>query len=72
MPFSTIKLNDGRSIPGIAYGSWTLGNGREVIDQVEQGLDVGFDHLDTAQVCLSFTHFSVQRDGASVDAASQP
>ncbi|KAL7410205.1 Aldo/keto reductase [Mrakia frigida] len=50
MPFTTITLNDGRKIPEIAYGSWTLGNGREVIDQVEQGLDTGFDHLDTAQV----------------------
>ncbi|TFK50509.1 Aldo/keto reductase [Heliocybe sulcata] len=49
MPWDLIKLNDGHAIPSIAFGTWTLGNGRGPIDQVEQALSVGFDHVDTAQ-----------------------
>jgi hypothetical protein len=30
MPFSTIRLNDGRDIPEIGFGSWKLGNGQQV------------------------------------------
>lgn len=44
------QLNDGRHIPEIGFGSWKLGNGQQVSDQVEQALDVGFEHVDTAQV----------------------
>ncbi|KAI0053925.1 Aldo/keto reductase [Auriscalpium vulgare] len=49
MPWDTIKLNDGHSIPSIAFGTWKLGNGQGPIDQVEQALSIGFDHVDTAQ-----------------------
>jgi len=49
MPWDTIKLNDGHAIPGIAFGTWTLGNGQGPIDQVDQALSVGFNHIDTAQ-----------------------
>ncbi|KAI0338423.1 Aldo/keto reductase [Trametopsis cervina] len=49
MPWPTIKLNDGHSIPSIAFGTWTLGNGQQSIDQVDQAISVGFDHIDTAQ-----------------------
>ncbi|KZT18405.1 Aldo/keto reductase [Neolentinus lepideus HHB14362 ss-1] len=49
MPWDVIKLNDGHMIPSIAFGTWTLGNGQGPIDQVEQALSVGFDHIDTAQ-----------------------
>ncbi|KAF9465988.1 Aldo/keto reductase [Collybia nuda] len=49
MPWNTIKLNDGHTIPGIAYGTWKMGNGQGPIDQVEQALSVGFNHVDTAQ-----------------------
>lgn len=49
MPWTTITLNDGTSIPNIAFGTWTLGNGRTPIDQVDQAIETGFDHIDTAQ-----------------------
>ena len=32
-------------MPSIAYGTWTLGNGQGVVDQVEQALNVGFSHI---------------------------
>ncbi|KAI0067043.1 Aldo/keto reductase [Artomyces pyxidatus] len=49
MPWDIIKLNDGHSIPSIAFGTWKMGNGQGPIDQVDQALSVGFDHIDTAQ-----------------------
>ncbi|TFY80622.1 hypothetical protein EWM64_g3395 [Hericium alpestre] len=49
MTWGSISLNDGHSIPGIAFGTWTLGNGQNPIDQVDQALSVGFNHIDTAQ-----------------------
>ncbi|WVR03204.1 hypothetical protein IAU60_000195 [Kwoniella sp. DSM 27419] len=49
MPFKDILLNDGRKIPAIGYGSWKIP--KDVCaGQVGQAIDVGFDHLDTAQV----------------------
>ncbi|KAH8109479.1 NADP-dependent oxidoreductase domain-containing protein [Phellopilus nigrolimitatus] len=49
MPWDLVKLNDGNTMPSIAFGTWTLGNGQSVVDQVDQALDVGFEHIDTAQ-----------------------
>ncbi|KAI0317832.1 Aldo/keto reductase [Amylostereum chailletii] len=49
MPWEDLKLNDGNTIPGIAFGTWTLGNGQQSIDQVDQAISVGFAHVDTAQ-----------------------
>jgi len=47
--FKPIKLNDGRHIPGIGFGTWKIP--QDVTSgQVDQGLGVGFDHIDTAQV----------------------
>ncbi|KZT31865.1 Aldo/keto reductase [Sistotremastrum suecicum HHB10207 ss-3] len=46
---TTITLNDGSKIPIIAFGTWTAGHGQIVTDRVEQALDTGFDHIDTAQ-----------------------
>ncbi|OCF43089.1 oxidoreductase [Kwoniella heveanensis CBS 569] len=49
MPFKDILLNDGRHIPAIGFGTWKIP--KDVASgQVEQGIDVGFDHIDTAQV----------------------
>lgn len=47
--FKRIKLNDGRSIPGIGFGTWRIGNGEMVVRQVDQAINTGFDHIDTAQ-----------------------
>ncbi|EIW74244.1 Aldo keto reductase [Coniophora puteana RWD-64-598 SS2] len=49
MPWDLIQLNSGYTIPSIAFGTWTLGNGQGPIDQVEQALANGYDHIDTAQ-----------------------
>lgn len=49
MPFTTITLNDGRKIPQIGFGSWKVP--KDVCTaEVDQAINVGFDHLDTAQV----------------------
>lgn len=32
-------------MPSIAFGTWTLGNGQGVIDQVDQALNIGFEHI---------------------------
>ncbi|KAH9067889.1 Aldo/keto reductase [Lactarius vividus] len=49
MPWDAIQLNDGNVIPGIAFGTWRIGNGQGPIDQVDQAISVGFSHIDTAQ-----------------------
>ncbi|KAK7691553.1 hypothetical protein QCA50_004952 [Cerrena zonata] len=49
MPWDIIKLNDGTSIPSIAFGTWTLGTGQQSTDHVDQAISVGFNHIDTAQ-----------------------
>ncbi|RDB16633.1 NADPH-dependent conjugated polyketone reductase C1 [Hypsizygus marmoreus] len=49
MPWDIIKLNDGHTVPSIAFGTWKLGNGQGPTDQVDQALSVGFAHVDTAQ-----------------------
>jgi hypothetical protein len=51
MPFHEITLNDGRKIPQIGFGSWKIP--KDVCSgQVDQAIDVGFDHIDTAQGML--------------------
>ncbi|KZT70674.1 Aldo/keto reductase [Daedalea quercina L-15889] len=49
MPWDLIKLNNGTSIPSIAFGTWTLGSGQQSTDKVDQAISVGFNHIDTAQ-----------------------
>lgn len=48
MPFGEITLNDGRKIPAIAFGTWKIPK-EKTPSQVGQAIDVGFDHIDTAQ-----------------------
>ena len=48
MPFHTITLNDGRKIPQIGFGSWKIPK-PDAAGQVDQAIEVGFDHIDTAQ-----------------------
>ncbi|KAI5117359.1 hypothetical protein M0805_002473 [Coniferiporia weirii] len=49
MPFGVIKLNDGNEIPAIAFGTGSAMRGKDVTDYVEQALENGFSHIDTAQ-----------------------
>jgi len=48
MPFGTRKLNDGRDIGEIFFGTWKIP--KDVCEgQVEQAFQIGFDNIDTAQ-----------------------
>ncbi|KAF5391006.1 hypothetical protein D9757_004061 [Collybiopsis confluens] len=49
MPWKNVQLNSGYEMPTIAFGTWKLGNGQGTIDQVDQAINVGFNHVDTAQ-----------------------
>lgn len=49
MPFLDIHLNDGNKIPSIAYGSGSVNKGKDIHQFVEQALETGFSHIDTAQ-----------------------
>lgn len=50
MPFGTRTLNDGNEMPEIAFGSGSKWKGHDVADYVSQAIEVGFSHLDTAEV----------------------
>ncbi|EJC98889.1 Aldo/keto reductase [Fomitiporia mediterranea MF3/22] len=49
MPFGKIKLNDGNEIPSIAFGTGSSMKGKDVTEYVEQAIEKGFSHIDTAQ-----------------------
>ncbi|KAF8628633.1 hypothetical protein AX15_003768 [Amanita polypyramis BW_CC] len=49
MPFSTKTLNDGNKIPDIAFGTGSALKYKDVSEFVEQALNTGFSHIDTAQ-----------------------
>ncbi|KAF7312880.1 Aldo-keto reductase [Mycena kentingensis (nom. inval.)] len=49
MPWSDLPMNDGRHIPSIAIGTWKMGNGKEGISRIAQGLGLALLHIDTAQ-----------------------
>jgi len=52
MPFQEIKLNDGRVIPQMGYGTGSVNKSKppqEVHDSILTAIDVGFDHIDSAQ-----------------------
>ncbi|KAF8644679.1 hypothetical protein AX16_008339 [Volvariella volvacea WC 439] len=50
MPFGTIPLNDGHEIPVIAFGTGSVMKDHNATASVEQALETGFSHIDTAQV----------------------
>lgn len=50
MPWDPVTLNNGLVMPSIAFGTWKMGNGQVVVDQVDQAIETGFSHVDTAQV----------------------
>ncbi|KAH7906717.1 NADP-dependent oxidoreductase domain-containing protein [Hygrophoropsis aurantiaca] len=49
MPFGTVLLNDGREFPTIAFGTGSTMKYTDVTDYVEQAVETGFWHIDTAQ-----------------------
>lgn len=49
MPFGLRTLNDGRKIPEIGFGTWKVPQDL-TSGEVTNAFEVGFDHIDTAQV----------------------
>ncbi|KAF8522057.1 NADP-dependent oxidoreductase domain-containing protein [Gautieria morchelliformis] len=50
MPFHSTPLNDGNSLPQIAFGTGSAMKGKDATDFVEQALDNGFWYIDTASI----------------------
>lgn len=48
MPFGTVPLNDGKKIPAIAFGTGSIYKHTDVTQLVNQALETGFSHIDTA------------------------
>ncbi len=46
----TRPLQDGNAIPILGLGVWQVPNGRECVDAVRWALELGYRHIDTAQV----------------------
>ena len=71
MPFHEINLNDGRKIPQIGFGSWKIP--KDVCTgQVDQAIDIGFDHIDTAQgtfICFASCSLPVYHNEEEVGQA---
>ena len=44
-----VRLNSGRHIPSIGFGTFLIPPGRATYDAVTAALGVGYRHLDTAQ-----------------------
>jgi diketogulonate reductase-like aldo/keto reductase len=44
-----VRLNSGRNIPSIGFGTFLIPPGRATYDAVRTALGVGYRHLDTAQ-----------------------
>ncbi|KAJ3523348.1 hypothetical protein NM688_g8745 [Phlebia brevispora] len=49
MPFEEVELNDGTTMPSIAFGTGSKWKGHDVTSYVEQAIELGFSHIDTAQ-----------------------
>ncbi|KAJ6563645.1 Aldo/keto reductase [Mycena vulgaris] len=48
MPFGTVTLNDGKKIPAIAFGTGSIYKHTDVSRLVNQALEAGWSHIDTA------------------------
>lgn len=44
------QLSDGREIPVLALGVWQIRDGRQCVNAVRWALDLGYRHIDTAQL----------------------
>ncbi|TRM58700.1 NADP-dependent oxidoreductase domain-containing protein [Schizophyllum amplum] len=49
MTFGTVTLNDGNTMPTIAYGTGSKWKWKSVVEFVATAIDCGFSHIDTAQ-----------------------
>lgn len=67
MSTPTFPLNDGRSVPSIAYGSGTALYNKDASKPVTDAIHAGFRHIDTAQMYRNEEHV-----GAGIAAAGVP
>ena len=44
------KLNDGRHIPVLGFGTWKAKDGEEAYQAVKAALEAGYRHIDTAAI----------------------
>ena len=44
------KLNDGRHIPVLGFGTWKAKDGEEAYQAVKVALEAGYRHIDTAAI----------------------
>src|SRR5271169_4305476 len=49
-PMESRRLSDSRDMPVLGLGVWQIRNGRECVDAVRWALDLGYRHIDTAQM----------------------
>ena len=45
-----IQLNNQQTIPSIGFGTWMIEDEDTCISAVKKALDVGYRHIDTAQI----------------------
>ena len=50
MNITTKKLNSGAEIPVLGFGTWQVEDGTEAEEAVTTALEVGYRHIDTAQI----------------------
>ncbi len=46
----TITLKNGVEMPIIGYGTWQIFDGKKAIRTIQNALDIGYKHIDTAQM----------------------
>lgn len=71
-PIQTIQLNDGVSIPWVAFGSGTALFNKDAVASIVQALDGGFNHLDGAQAYGNESSFGDAIVQASEKAGETP
>jgi diketogulonate reductase-like aldo/keto reductase len=49
----------GYYIPSIGFGTWTLGNGQGPVDQVEQALENGYNHIGESRYLIAAAYVDV-------------
>ncbi|KAJ8080259.1 hypothetical protein PM082_017089 [Marasmius tenuissimus] len=69
MPFEPVLLNDGNEIPSIGFGTGTKWKWQDVTEYVEQAIEVGFSHVDTADFYETETYVgkAIKESGVNRD-----
>lgn len=60
------KLNDGRQIPVLGFGTWKAKDGEEAGQAVKTALEAGYRHIDTANSSIKTKKASERLSGIVV------